>query len=1738
MKQLWDEPDPLPLSVEIELEYSDRANFAMQQNRVPLVDTVILTNTSGSDIGECELILSLSNGDAAEWTTRLGGIRSGDSVRVMPDRFALGNQRQAQRTEAERAEITVTVRSDEDSEVSRSFPIDLLAFDEWPGGGHFPELTAAFITPNHPLVNGYLGRVRSMLADQTDSNAIDGYQSQSRSRAVSIAESGFYSAASQGLKYIVAPSSFEVDGQRVRLIDRIERERQGNCLEFSLLLAGIWEQCGLNPLIVLVEGHAMVAFWTRDFYLQEVTTDDPAGFRNRVELGEVVVVESTLLASPNASFTQACEAAKKKLTDPGRSFCVIDVKAGRKRGIRPLPLRAEVGDQTRLDLDDQAAQIRPKLSAELERIALAERAESVERSDVAREPAAERIRRWQTRLLDLTLRNRLLNFREVKRTVPLAVNDLAQLEDGLADGQSYELRPQEERRSEEETIQLQNEDLADGRLQVKLSEAESSKRLLGIYRDAKSSIEETGANLLHVTIGQLKWYETASSEKPRFAPLILMPAKLTRTTSGGGYRYSVGLTDEPVRANITLIEKLRGEFGIDTSGLEELPEDESGIDVPIILRRFREAIREVERWEVIENAYLGMFSFSKFLMWRDLKDNLEKLKESKLVRHLVDTPGEDFDPRPFTLPRELDDKVPAHELRCTRDADSSQLAAIQAAAERRSYVLEGPPGTGKSQTIANIVADSLGRGKRVLFVAEKMAALTVVRRRLEEDGLGRHCLELHSAKASKKEVLGQIKESLDFQSPHSTGDWEAAAKDVDRLRVQLNGYVREMHRPRPSGETIYRVVGRLCNLGDGLTCAVPDVSIAEATSEQLKSWRAAVDEFVERSEAVDPASSHPLREIGRCAWSYSLPDRAAELIEQAQTVLSSLEQVKNETFRSIHPDVDPDTITLSQFKAWLRVCHIVLSGEAPQEDLINAKQGEALRKRVREFAAVGASHDSLRAEILENYHVEVLKVEHLEWLHLAQRVNGYVGPVRWICRHFYSSRFKPYTVPATVRWDQLENDIEAMRRCRGLQDELATFQDVVRFVGSDWSSGSSDWAGVRSSLDRADQVAQNIRRLAETGVDPRVVDTITTLASDSVSIATLGEDLRAAVATWSSWYEVSKQLGETLQLGRDVLKSGRETGWVESIRSVLRRWQDGLVNLNDWCAFREAEGILQDSGWRSLSDAYCRGDIDRSQVRQVFERSYGTAWFNAMADQIECVRVFNQSTHSRTIKKFKELDSQLIELTKASINSRLGRHAGAGKQDPSLGQERRLVKRELEKKSRHIPTRKLIASTTSLLPTIKPCFLMSPQSVAQFLDPKIPQFDLVVFDEASQIPVWDAIGAIARGKEVIVVGDSKQLPPTSFFAAMGNDDDEDRDEDEDVVEDVESILKECNASGIPSMRLKWHYRSRHESLIAFSNHHYYQNELHTFPSPDDRSASLGVTYEHVEGVYDRGGSRTNRAEAQRVVESVVRILLNDPESGSIGIVTFNQAQQSLIEDLLDEKRREIPEIDPYFTGDVSEPVFVKNLENVQGDERDTIVFSVGYGPDQSGKLSMNFGPLNQDGGERRLNVAVTRARKRLRVYSSIRADQIDLRRTRSTGVRHFRTFLDYADRGPKAIAEAVSLEGSRDFDSGFEKAVCDALVSRGWEVDAQVGCAGYRIDLAIRDPNVPGRYLLGVECDGATYHSAQTARDRDRLRQAVLEGLGWTIERVWSTDWWLKSDECLDRLDQAARRIAGSNARQ
>lgn len=455
---------------------------------------------------------------------------------------------------------------------------------------------------------------------------------------------------------------------------------------------------------------------------------------------------------------------------------------------------------------------------------------------------------------------------------------------------------------------------------------------------------------------------------------------------------------------------------------------------------------------------------------------------------------------------------------------------------------------------------------------------------------------------------------------------------------------------------------------------------------------------------------------------------------------------------------------------------------------------------------------------------------------------------------------------------------------------------------------------------------------------------------------------------------------------------------------------------------------------------------------------------------------------------------------------------------------------QLKLQKRHKPVRQLVAEMGPALTTLTPCLLMSPLSVAQYLPPDTPPFDLVIFDEASQITPWDAVGAIARGKQVVVAGDPKQMPPTSFFdRGAGAEED-----DSEIETDQESILEECLGARLPQRRLTWHYRSRHESLIAFSNHRYYDGDLITFPAPVTRDTM--VSLRQVSGAWSRGKNRNNQTEAEAVVTEALRRLL-DPafvdEKGNrltLAVITLNAEQQKLIEDLLDRARRRYPELEPYFAEDAPEPVVVKNLETVQGDERDVILLGIAYGPEtpDAPTMAMNFGPLNRDGGWRRLNVAITRARREMVIFTSFPPNLIDLNRTSSSALRDLRHFLEYAERGTRALGEAAAGPAGES-NAFFEQAVARGLRERGWTVVSQVGVSRFRIDLGVVHPDRPDDYLIGVECDGASYHGAATARDRDKVRGAVLKSLGWALTRVWSTDWWIDPQGALDRLDSTLK---------
>jgi very-short-patch-repair endonuclease len=405
----------------------------------------------------------------------------------------------------------------------------------------------------------------------------------------------------------------------------------------------------------------------------------------------------------------------------------------------------------------------------------------------------------------------------------------------------------------------------------------------------------------------------------------------------------------------------------------------------------------------------------------------------------------------------------------------------------------------------------------------------------------------------------------------------------------------------------------------------------------------------------------------------------------------------------------------------------------------------------------------------------------------------------------------------------------------------------------------------------------------------------------------------------------------------------------------------------------------------------------------------------------------------------------------------------------------------------------------------------------------------VIFDEASQITTWDAVGAIARGRQSIIVGDPKQLPPTNFFSRNTEDEDSELEFHE---KDMPSILEEAAAAGLRTYQLNWHYRSRDEALIAFSNHHYYGDKLITFPSP--KTQSDAVILHKIDGVYAKGTGRRNEIEARAVVAFAVEKLkawLELPEDNrpTLGIITFNVQQQELILDLLDAERRDCPDLEWFFDDQREEPIFVHNLENCQGHERDIMLFSIIFGRDKAGMISHNFG-INRDGGEKRLNVAVTRARAELHVFASLTAEDIDTSRTSALGVAHLKNFLDYAQRGSIALlAQTTGSLGPAD--NPFEEAVAAALRKKGWEVRTQIGVSGFRIDLGIVHPDKAGAFLAGVECDGATYHSSATARDRDRTREAVLTNLGWNIVRVWSTDWFMQQESALERLDAAVKDL-------
>lgn len=678
-------------------------------------------------------------------------------------------------------------------------------------------------------------------------------------------------------------------------------------------------------------------------------------------------------------------------------------------------------------------------------------------------------------------------------------------------------------------------------------------------------------------------------------------------------------------------------------------------------------------------------------------------------------------------------------------------------------------------------------------------------------------------------------------------------------------------------------------------------------------------------------------------------------------------------------------------------------------------------------------------------------------------------------------------------WQKLAMQIdryEAQARAAFGEAWAGRLSDWPKLIAdAEWMVAHPELRQLAAELPDRQQLSKDVSRLAHEA---------STLAAEMVSLAQLLQSDVPTLFGVESMSEVS----------------------IKAVQARLAAWLANTEQLSKWVAYRDRSAKARAAGLGQLVDRLIDGRVSAADASSSFEMAYYEALLSELAKtDPELVR-FDGEQHALQVTEFVTLDQQRIKAS--SIEVVRAHHRRIPPREGGVGPVG-VLRAEMARRRGHMPIRQLMQRAGPAVQALKPVVMMSPLSVAQFLSPGRLDFDLLVMDEASQIQPVDALGAIARCRQVVVVGDERQLPPTKFFAKMTGAQPEDDGDDDAPVADIESILGLFSARGLPQRMLRWHYRSRHQSLIAISNSQFYENKLYIVPSPYTKEAAMGLRFHHVpEGLFDSGGTGTNAIEARAVAEAIIRHAKAHPTQ-SLGVATFSVSQRRAIQDELESLRRLNPDTEEFFHAHPSEPFFVKNLENVQGDERDVIMISVGYARNAQGYMAMRFGPLGADGGERRLNVLISRAKRRCEVFASITDDDIDLARVKGKGVFAFKLFLHYARTGRLSIATATQ----RDMDSVFEEQVAAALQAKGYQLHPQVGIAGFFIDLAVADADRPGRYLLGIECDGASYHSARSARDRDRLRQAVLEDHGWIIHRIWSIDWFQRPAEQLERVVRA-----------
>ncbi|MEJ5092123.1 DUF4011 domain-containing protein [Sphingobacterium faecium] len=1702
----------------IEKEAAHFLNLSMYQNQITFLSNLMISSKSDQILDKIRIDIDTDEPWMEPYSYQLAYLPVGLSVKIPTDKIMIKPAYFIQLSEVERSFYHIRVYQDEDLLIEETVEIELQPMSFFGGFNALPELLASYVTPNHPYIYNIKNKAVAYLEEQNLPVKFEGYQYEDPVRILEMMRAIYKAIQSEQIVYSTLPPSYEERGQRLRLLDVIASKRFGNCIDISLLYAACLEAIDLNPIIIVTKGHAFVGCWLHNDKFSEIINEDKTAITKRFAKGisEIVVIESTSVCKGTSiSFNEAIDLAEANLVEKDDFVLSIDIKRARASGIKPLPLKLDASMSELSELIVRNATVKEE-KIEVGKI-YAEK-------ELNGNKTISKQKIWERKLLDLSLRNNLLNLRMTKNMLQIMDVNIHDLEDLLVDGKSFSISASanapllkqysilnETMHASSPAYQLAQEELAHNRLISYYHSEDLDTILTHIYRNAKLSIEENGSSTLYLAIGLLKWRDKKTPSQVRSAPIILIPVELTRRSINS--KFILRSREEEAMINITLLEFLRQEYELDLSDLEELPRDNKGIDVSQVIAQIRRAIMGLKGWDIADQVILGNFSFNKLILWNDIAHQSEQIAQSTIVRSLID--GQlrlDVEDKESTL--DFDNIHPAA-LALPIATDVSQLAAIYASSENQSFVLHGPPGTGKSQTITNIIANALYQGKKVLFVAAKKAALDVVYKRLAAIGLSNFCLELHSNKAKKSDVLAQLAETLELPKLLDNFDFNEEANHLINAKRELQVYIEQLHAQQTVGWTLYDSIIAITTLESYSFSKIdlPKTIFDTLTNEKWRSWRDLVIDLYSVSQIINKPSRNPFRGIALTNYSTAIQQQVASSSLQLKQSSEEYESVMSHVISAI--DLPIHVFSWSDLNQFNQLVNSLLklpeTGLSLWRVLLNQQQQEKIQKWLLDFE----NFQTKRRILLSIAHKSVLdaNLTALESIWNTAKQTWFFP--KWLQKRQVQKGLSAYSsklLNEDAALDQFFSEFNAYQQITDVV-KSREYDFIRQALSNSYMEEETDLGYIRKQVEGIKALNELLRPLLISPLEEVVSQWIANSKSNIKQLMSNQEQALLHVSkAWDTLLSDTYQFQQETQL--DIRSYPVQIDWLTEIKEKtagIVAHIDALKNWTNYSKIKE-KAIELELGW--LIDRYENDEIQQEHFVEHFDYSIHYNLANHVIASHDALNMFNVRLFEDKISKYKQIAQGFTELTKKELLLRLNKDLPNTVQEAVQGAELAVLQRAIKNRGRGLSIRRLFDQIPNLLPRLAPCMLMSPISVAQYFEVNPEQFDLLIFDEASQLPTCEAVSSLARAKHAVIVGDPKQMPPTSFF--MSNKVDEENIE----IEDLESILDDCLSLSFPSKYLLRHYRSKHESLIAFSNAHYYDNKLLTFPSADDLNSR--VTYQYVEGYYDKGKSRQNKFEAQAIVDDIAKRLRNEKSrKQSIGIVTFSQVQQSLIEDKLNELYRKDTQLESWAV-ERDEPIFIKNLENVQGDERDVILFSIGYGPDENGQLSMNFGPLNREGGWRRLNVAVTRAREEMKVFATLRSDQINLNRTASEGVAGLKNFLAFAEKGHLPLD--AGLISAEDNQLNLSQHVANRLRSEGLVVNENIGTSDFKVDLGIVHPEFPSRYILSILLDGTHYFNAETTNDRELVLPQMLESLGWNMFRIWTLDWIENSDVIVESI--------------